>query len=211
MIVVTACFRAETAWIPRLRGVRTIRAPMGEKACGALNRVLNRFETPRLIVSTGFCGGLSPRLRPGVLVLAERICYHGEVIVVDAKLIERAKEGLSQAKLDYVTGPIKTSEQVIQNPLEKQHLWKQGSIAVDMESGPLAQVARERGIGFLSLKAVLDPADRTLPFTTGRSLACSVLFHPLTTLWLSWLSYVAGRAIGRAVPVATSVLAKGEG
>ena len=39
-----------------------------------------------------------------------------------------------------------------------------GALVVDMESGALAAVARDRGVPFHALRVVLDLADESLPF-----------------------------------------------
>lgn len=202
MIVVSACFRTETAWIPKLPDVHVVQTPMGEAAAGALERLLP--DAPSLIVSTGFCGGLTPTLQPGELVLAETIHYHGEPMPIDRSLLDRAKEALNATKLDFVCGPIRCSNRVVRANAEKQQLQTDGAIAVDMESGPLARWARERRIRFLSLRAVLDPFDQDLPFSATRSLIRTVLQHPLATFKVIKLAVGAGRTIGQAIPAVVS-------
>jgi len=133
VIVVSACFRTETAWIPKLPDVHMIHTPMGETAAGALERLLP--EAPSMIVSTGFCGGLVPTLRSGKLVLAEAIHHSGETITVEPALFTQAKEALRAARLDFICGPIRSSDRVVQTKEEKHRLQTKGAIAVDMESG----------------------------------------------------------------------------
>jgi len=202
--MVTACSYTETVWIPRLPGLRVVRTPMGAAARGALERTLEGGEVPTLILSTGFCGGLAPSLRPGKVVLAREIHHRGETLPIDATLLDRAETGLAEKGIDFTTGAIESVERVVQTEREKSEVAKEGAIAVEMEGGPLARLARERGIGFLSVKAVLDPADCALPFASGRSLVRSILAHPVATLRFARLSFGAGRAIGRAIPAVVS-------
>ncbi len=209
MIVVSACFRTEAAWIPKLPDVHMIQTPMGEAAAGALERLLP--EAPSMIVSTGFCGGLVPTLHSGKLVLAEAIHHSGETIPVDPALFAQAKEALRAARLDFICGPIRSSDRVVQTKEEKHRLQTKGAIAVDMESGPLARWAQEKQIRFLCLRAVLDPVDQEVPLTMKTSLILLILQHPLTTLRLARLSVRAGRIIGRAIPVLVSGLEGGVG
>jgi len=198
--MVVACSYTETAWIPRLPGVRLLRAPMGAAASDAVERVLEVGEEPNLILSTGFCGGLAPSLPPGKIVLAKEIHHRGETIPLDVDLFDRAKNGLSRGGIDFTTGAIESVDQVVESVAEKSDLGKEEAIAVEMEDGPLARLARERGIGFLSVRAVIDPIDRALPFSSDRSLVRSLLAHPIATLRLAWLSFLAGRAIRHAIP-----------
>ncbi len=198
--MVVACSYTEIAWIPRLPGVRLLRTPMGAAASDAVERALAVGEEPNLILSTGFCGGLAPSLRPGKIVLAETIRHRGETIPLDVDLFDRAKNGLSRGGIDFTTGAIESVDQVIENVVEKKNLGKKRAIAVEMEDASLARLARERGIGFLSVRAVIDPVDCVLPFSSDRSLVRSILDHPIATLRFAWLSFLAGRAIGRAIP-----------
>jgi len=207
MIVVSACFWAETAWIPKLPDVHVVQTPMGEAAPGALERLVS--EEPALILSTGFCGGLVPSLHSGKLVLAEAIHESEEKIPVDPALLANAKEALSASGLDFACGPIESLDRVVQIKEEKHRLQTKGTIAVDMESGPLSRWAQERRIRFLSLRAVLDPVDQALPFTATRSLIRTMLQHPLATFQVIKLVVCAGRAIGRAVPAVVSGLKEG--
>lgn len=204
--MVTACSYTETVWIPRLPGLRVVRTPMGAAARGALERTLEGGEVPALILSTGFCGGLVSSLRPGKVVLASEVYHRGETLPIDATLLGQAKTGLAKKGIDFTVGAIESAEHVVQTAKEKSEVAKEGAIAVEMEGGPLSRLARERGIGFLSVKAVLDPADCTLPFASGRSLLRSILAHPVATLRFAWLSFRAGRAIGRAIPAVVGAL-----
>ena len=200
MIMVVACSHTETAWIPRVPGVRLLCVPMGAGASDAVERALKGGEKPNLILSTGFCGGLAPSLRPGRIVLAREIRHRGETIPLDANLFERAKDGLSRGGIDFTTGAIESVDQVVESIAKKKDLGVEGAVAVEMEGGPLSRLAREKGIGFLSLRAVIDPVDRALPFPADRPLVRSILAHPIATLRFAWLSFLAGRAIGRAIP-----------
>lgn len=198
--MVVACSYTETAWIPRLPGVRLLRTPMGAAASDAVERALEVGEEPNLILSTGFCGGLASSLPPGRIVLAKEIRHRGETVPLDVDLFDRAKDGLSRGGIDFATGAIESVDQVIENIAEKRDLGKKRAIAVEMEDGSLVRLARERGIGFLSVRAVIDPVDRALPFSSYRPLVCSILSHPIAILRFAWLSFLAGRAIGRAIP-----------
>jgi adenosylhomocysteine nucleosidase len=173
---------------------------MGTAASDAVERALEGGEGPDLILSAGFCGGLVPSLRPGKIVLAKEIHHRGETIPLDVDLFDRAKDGLSRGGVDFTTGAIESVDRIIESVAKKRDLGEEGAIAVEMEDGSLALLARERGIGFLSVRAVIDPVDRALPFSSDRSLVRSILDHPIATLRFAWFSFLAGRAIGRAIP-----------
>jgi adenosylhomocysteine nucleosidase len=55
-------------------------------------------------------------------------------------------------------------ERVAATVAEKQALFAAtGAAAVDLESGAVAHAAAERGVPFIAVRAVCDPADRALP------------------------------------------------
>lgn len=211
--MVSACFRIETAWIPKLPNICVVRTSMGQAATGSLERALECLlpSVPTLILSTGFCGGLVPALHPGKLVLAETIHHHGEMIPIDPALLAKAKKALNAAKLDFVCGSISSSDRVVQTKEEKHRLQTKAPIAVDMESGPLSRWAREKRFDFLCLRAVLDPVDQDLPFTASNSMIRSMLRHPLATFNTVKFATRAGRRIGRAIPAVISGHSGGTG
>ncbi|GAH52642.1 unnamed protein product [marine sediment metagenome] len=104
MIVVAACFRTETIWIPHLSGADIVRTPMGEAAYDVLEQALDARESPTMILSTGFCGGIDPSLRTGEIVLAEQILYQQQEITVDHTLVRRAQQALEHAGIGFVSG-----------------------------------------------------------------------------------------------------------
>ncbi|MGB8738252.1 MAG: phosphorylase [Rhodomicrobium sp.] len=111
-------------------------------------------------ISFGVAGGLSPRLRPGDVVVASA--------VITAGATSRTCPNWSQSILKAVPGahhmPVFGAEAPAMSVLEKEALWKAtGAGAVDMESGPVAEVAAHYGLPFTVLRVVLDPAHRALP------------------------------------------------
>jgi len=209
MIVIAACFRAETIWIPHIPGVDVFRTPIGEAAYSVLEEALDTCESPTMILSTGFCGGIDPSLCTGQIVLAEQILYQEEEITIDHTLVRRAQQALKDAGIGFVSGRTSCTDRIVNKVDEKSELRKKGAIAVDMESAILAHLAKVKGIGFLVLRGVLDPASSSLPLTTNKCIGGSVLMHPLASLRLSWLTLIAGRAIGRAIPVVTHAFSGG--
>ncbi len=207
MIIVTAPSRVERIWIPRLPGVRCLRTPMGVGAGDWLSRSLQGLDAPRIIVSTGFCGGLSKSVPVGTVVIGNTIEYEGKQIAVDAGLVERARKALMTANMPFHVGKIATTSSVVKLPQEKKNLARTGALAVDMESGPLACVALAAGIGFLPLRVVLDTRDRPLLFNADRSDLLVALAHPISTLHLLRTVIIAGRVIGRAIAAIATELA----
>jgi len=198
MVLVAACFPAEMRWIPRRRGVRMLRTPMGVGCTEALEREWGRVPDVSLLISTGFSGGIDPELRVGDLLVADLIRYRGEEVPIDPILRQRAQACLEAAGVPHRIGPFASADHVLTSG-EKTTRSTAHGIAVDMESGPLASWARDRGVAFLALRGVLDPAEQELPFRAGRALWLSVLSHPLSSMRLAHSARIAGHRVGVGV------------
>jgi adenosylhomocysteine nucleosidase len=103
------------------------------------------------LLSFGLAGGLDPALRPGDVVIPRA------VLAGDRRF---ATAPLLAANVDILLA----GEKVHATSAEKLLAWQTtGAAAVDLESGAVAQVAAEAGIGFAVLRAICDPAERDLP------------------------------------------------
>jgi len=183
---VAASFFLETAWIPN--GVRVVRIRPG--APSGFERALGR---PELLVSAGFCGGLSEDLATGDLILATEIVHRGRRIAISSELVARAERALVEAGIEPKSGPVVTVARVAGTAEEKARVREEtGAIGVEMEAGALADWADENGVGFIALKAVLDGADEPLPLRR----AGDAIFHPIAAVRAGRAGVRAGRAIG---------------
>jgi adenosylhomocysteine nucleosidase len=120
-----------------------------------------------LVIGTGVVGALSTGLKPGDLVLADRIL----TIDADDRIDEQAStvgdahvraigHSLASAGIAYSTGAILTSHRVLATGAEKRHAkTSTGAIAVDMETAAIAAEANARGLPFVAIRAVLDEVD----------------------------------------------------
>jgi adenosylhomocysteine nucleosidase len=107
------------------------------------------------LMSFGIAGGLSSKLRPGSLVVADEVItdFDRYPAIASCAAIIRAH-----------VGAIYGSRTIVATAAEKRTLRKRtGALAVDMESGPVARVAMEAGIPFIALRAVADPVTHGLP------------------------------------------------
>ncbi len=106
------------------------------------------------LVSFGLAGGLDPALRPGDLVIADRVLVGGDSFVAAT-----AWPGCGGA-----AGSVLASDTVVAEAAEKRRLWQAtGAVAVDMESGAVARAAEAAGVPFCVVRAICDPAWRSLP------------------------------------------------
>lgn len=69
-------------------------------------------------------------------------------------------DGLGGATCELILGAAKPAG----DAAGKRRLWQEtGASAVDLESGAVARVARRLGLPFAVLRAICDPAERSLP------------------------------------------------
>ena len=194
MIVVAACFRLETAWIPKIPGTRVVRVRVG--APSGFARAITAGGRPDLLISTGFCGGLDPRLGIGDLILATEVIHRGRAIAIAPELLTRARAALEREGIHPAPGRLVTAARVIGKKEEKQRLHNETeALGVEMEAGKLAEWADDNGVSFLAVKSVLDPAGVELPLT----VAGDALRHPIAAIKAGLAAIRAGRAIGRGI------------
>jgi len=116
------------------------------------------------LISIGTAGGLSPHLLPGTLLIPKRILLgNGTVVPTDPDWHADIYQALNpHCPVD--TGDLLTLNELVRRPEQKKSLYdKTQAIAIDMESGQLAQLAERIGVRFLALRAVMDSVDDEIP------------------------------------------------
>jgi len=120
-----------------------------------------------LVIGTGVVGALSSGLKPGDLILSDRIMtidgdgqLSERVITVSESHLRAVGRSLASAGIAYSTGAILTSHRVLATGAEKRRAKEStGAIAVDMETAAIAAEAAVRGLPFVAIRAVLDEVD----------------------------------------------------
>ena len=113
-------------------------------------------EGVKALVSFGLAGGLDPALRPGTVIVPARVLSDGEMLRADATLA-----GMCGGITDHV---LLAGSRIVASAAEKQHLFATTHAhAIDLESGAVARIAQAYGLPFLVVRAICDPAGRTLP------------------------------------------------
>ena len=136
----------------------------GEAAAEALAAML-REERPDAVLVAGLCGGLDPSLRAGTLILArEAIDEDGDGLQPPAATLAGARRALRSAGPRFVCSRLVTVRAPVSTRAARRDLWNaHGAAGADMETVALARVAAEHGVGWMALRAVIDPADMALP------------------------------------------------
>ncbi len=117
------------------------------------------------LVSFGLAGGLAAALVPGDLVLADAVVLpDGTTIEPDAAWRGRLMSVANARSLPLGVARLAGSNTAVASVDDKLAMFReQGAYAVDMESHAVARVARDRGLPFVALRAIADPAARSIP------------------------------------------------
>ena len=140
-----------------------------------------------LIMSCGSAGALDPDLQVGDVILVEKVVVHDagihsnkgfqymgiynnahpdglhyhRYLSADPVLLTTAQQAIPSLK----TGCLASGDQVIASEKKKHWLAETfEAVAVEMESGAMAQVAFLNNIPWLAIRAISDQADSTLDF-----------------------------------------------
>ncbi|MBN9510823.1 MAG: hypothetical protein J0I21_17155 [Alphaproteobacteria bacterium] len=174
---------AAAGFVTGLAAEARIAAPLGHARAGggtgagaeAVAEAIVR-EGVSALVSFGLCGGLDPALRPGAIVIAQRVLSDGESFAADAGW-SRMLGGTTATLLAAESG-------VVTSAAAKAALFaRTGAAAVDLESGAVARVAARHGLPFAVLRAVCDPAAMTLPRLALDALDADGRIHAGRVAW----------------------------
>jgi adenosylhomocysteine nucleosidase len=143
------------------------------------------------LISFGVAGGLDPALTPGTLILATEIVPPtGPALATDTEWRHRLAAQFTD-RLSFVECPLAGVDKVLASVADKQEsFYATGAGAVDMESHAIAASAQAAGVPFIALRAIADPARRSLPQAalravgrSGETRTMSVLGGLLTRPW----------------------------
>lgn len=126
---------------------------------------------PDLVVSAGFCGGISTELRVGDVVLATGLT------IVSGQGLNEVPVTIAPVCRDFVSRQAAEGQRVFGGLFATtMAIMPKGRLAallpadapwpvVEMESAAIARLAGEKGIPFVGLRTVSDPSDEELGFS----------------------------------------------
>ena len=123
-------------------------------------------ESKQGILLLGFSGGVDPSLTPGVLAISPRYqqAAGGDSLPSDAEMLRRAVAAATEARLPFDQSESLTVVRPVAAVVDKDALFRRCQVGtVNMEDYPVAVAARDAGVPFLAVRAVLDPANQCLP------------------------------------------------
>lgn len=112
------------------------------------------------LISFGVAGGLAPNLPTGTLVIGSEVDLGGASLQSDPTWVKHLTNALPHAQC----GPICGVSEAATSIAAKAALHAEtGALAVDMESGAMAEICAAAGKPFAVLRAIADPAERAIP------------------------------------------------
>jgi adenosylhomocysteine nucleosidase len=140
-----------------------------ERAYAAGSLLLSHGATA--LLSWGCAAALDERITPGCLVLRKRIISaNGEIQLVSPEWHQRLYRAL-ESKCPVCTEALVETDIVVQTSAEKRALAKRThAAATDMESAAQARLAKDFGLPFLAIRAVVDTLSTEIPDNVLRAL-----------------------------------------
>jgi nucleoside phosphorylase len=184
MIAVTFAHPSESRDFLRLIGgrhreLKVLHTGIGASACRQSIGPFLQNHRFKLVISSGFAGGLDDSLGPGDLLLAENFS--------NPRLLDQARE-LIIAR----SGKLTTAARVIDGATERLRLGREHkAVAVDMETECIAEACAVHQLPLLSLRVISDTPKKPLPApadilfdlerqrTASGRMAAYLLTHPL--------------------------------
>jgi adenosylhomocysteine nucleosidase len=108
------------------------------------------------LVSFGLAGALDPALRPGTIIVPSQVIFDGVSYSAHPDLMHRL--GGPTPHVSFAADHIAATATI------KRRLYQTtGAAALDLESGAVVRAASMRRLPFAVLRAICDPAERSLP------------------------------------------------
>lgn len=126
----------------------------------------------RCFISYGTAVALAPDLAPGALCIPQEIVHEsGCSFETDSYWRQQLLFNIDE-DIIYREESLLHTDKILKRSDEKQHLFqKTGAIAADMESFYIAQKARQLGIPFLVIRAIIDRAEFNMPDILAHSFS----------------------------------------
>ena len=160
------------------------------------SRLVSSLASPTLVLTCGFAGGLNPDLKPGDVVfeIFPRGSRGDEAQTKIGNQLEPTHVGCYERLIAAGAKPAKffCADRIATTVAEKKKLRAEtGADAVEMESGAIQAVCRERGIPCATVRVISDTANEDLP------LDFNALAKPDKSLDFGKLAWAIARSPGK--------------
>ena len=187
--------------------------------CGVGSQILFKEAHQHLyntdvVGNIGVCGGIAPDLKPGTIIIVDRITASFEKkanlqrqYVPDENIVEFLSQILTDNGIEYIHGTLLCSEEALITPEEKASAFANTSaIAVDMESAGAAEAARQACLPFFCVKVVCDTAQMEVVKelldavdSRGNNRPTRLMLPLLKRPWLGMQIWRMARHFGQAI------------
>ena len=197
------------------RQLVAVQTGVGPSRAAAGARFLVQHCSIQGLVSCGFAGGLLPGLASGTVVVGDRLVSTDGLLswdVTDHRLVEQILQAAQAEGLPVHQGPVVTTAYLVPDRPSKAALaHDSGASVVDMETRGVVEVARQAGLAWVAVRAIVDTLDEVLPAEcltilrddgriAGRQLPRKLWRSPAMMqdfLWLAWRTAMARRHLSR--------------
>lgn len=168
--------------VPLSRSVLLYIAGMGAEQAQAAAEVLIAEKVSALL-SWGSAGALHEKLSPGNLILPKTVIYPQKgIFPTDEGWHSRLLIRLA-GQLEISTEPLSQSLTVLRSREEKLCFSRKNeALAVDMESGAVAEAAVNASLPFMAIRAIADPLEQNIPASVLRAVNKSGRFSSFRLL-----------------------------
>lgn len=161
----------ESGELPKQHTIKVFRCGMGKVNAAITATEVIAAEKPDLVISTGVAGSASHNVHTGDFVVSSEIVFHdawygegnlyGQVQDLPARFSAPAELVAKAQKLGAKPGLIASGDKFIEDSKDVEFILGHfpDALAVDMESGALAQVCYIKGVPFISLRLISDGND----------------------------------------------------
>lgn len=163
---------------------------LGATRAGAATRELISVVNPRAILSFGFCGGVTPGLQVGDLVLAERVYTLENGATAEAPRPDPALASLLADASQGWEAPLRRGSFITAGGiLDKRALSRSLGAGVfspvlEMETAAVLREASRAGVPVAAIRGVSDAADEELGFSIEEMCDAELNLSPLKVLAL---------------------------
>lgn len=140
-----------------------------KRSSDALTKVLSKARRrPDGVLMLGVAGAVEPGMETGEIVLAGSYALDSagdpDSIIPDPEMLKVAEAAATGLRMPVSRGDSLTVNHLIAEGWERQQLRESYGVgSVNMEDHAMAAAARKAGVPFLSVRAILDTAEQTLP------------------------------------------------
>lgn len=161
----------ESGELPKQHCISVFRCGMGKVNAAITATEVIASHHPDLIISTGVAGSTSHSVHTGDFVVSSEIAFHdawygmgneyGQVQDLPARFTAPAQLVAKAQSLGAIPGLISSGDKFIEDRKDVEFILGHfpDSLAVDMESGALAQTCYIKGVPFISLRLISDGND----------------------------------------------------